>query len=112
MPSEYVLVLTTLPLESDGEAFGRALVDDRLAACVSLLPPMASVYRWQGSVTCERERQVVIKTTRTRVAALFDRVRQLHPYEVPELIVLDIADGAGSYLRWIGENTGTGSASE
>lgn len=105
MTSEYVVVLTTLPIDADGEAFGRTLVEERLAACVNLLPPMDSVYRWEGRVERETERQVVIKTSRDRAVALWDRVRELHPYEVPEFIVLPISDGNDAYLRWVGAST-------
>jgi periplasmic divalent cation tolerance protein len=105
MDPEYVLVLTTLPGDADGAAFGRSLVDERLAACVNLLPLMDSVYRWEGNIEYETERQIVIKTSRQRVAALWDRVRELHPYEVPEFIVLSITDGNEAYLRWVGEGT-------
>ena len=105
MNPEYVVVLTTLPLDADGAAFGRSLVEERLAACVNLLPAMESVYRWEGRVEHETERQVVIKTSRERVVALWDRVRELHPYEVPEFIVLPIIDGNEAYLRWVGEGT-------
>jgi periplasmic divalent cation tolerance protein len=105
MSVEYVVVLTTLPADADGPAFGRALLNERLAACVNLLAPMESVYRWEGSVEQETERQVIIKTTRDRLTALWDRVRELHPYEVPEFIVLAIADGNEAYLRWVGEST-------
>jgi periplasmic divalent cation tolerance protein len=105
MSAEYVLVLTTLPADADGAAFGRSLVDERLAACVNLLAPMESVYRWEGQVEQERERQVIIKTSRARLSDLWDRVRELHPYEVPEFLVLTIADGNEAYLRWVGEAT-------
>ncbi len=103
---EYVIVLTTLPAGAENDAFGRTLVEERLAACVNLLPPMESVYRWEGQVERDTERQVIIKTTRDRVAALWDRIRELHPYETPEFVVLTIADGSEAYLRWIGESTG------
>jgi periplasmic divalent cation tolerance protein len=105
MSVEYVVVLTTLPTDADGPAFGRALLNERLAACVNLLSPMESVYRWEGRVEQETERQVIIKTTRDRLTALWDRVRELHPYEVPEFIVLAIADGNEAYLKWVGEST-------
>jgi periplasmic divalent cation tolerance protein len=105
MSAEYVVILTTLPADADGAAFGRELVDDRLAACVNLMAPMESVYRWEGQVVQETERQIIIKTSRERLAALWDRVRELHPYEVPEFVVLQIADGNDAYLRWIGEST-------
>jgi periplasmic divalent cation tolerance protein len=105
MAAEYVLVMTTLPNDADAAAFGRALVEERLAACVNLLPPMHSVYRWEGQVEQETERQLIIKTTRDRTVALWDRVRELHPYEVPEFVVVPIVDGNDAYLRWIGEST-------
>ena len=105
MNPEYVVILTTLPADADGAVFGRTLVDERLAACVNLLAPMNSVYRWEGQVEQETERQVVIKTSRERVVALWERIRELHPYEVPEFVVLPIVDGSDAYLRWLGEST-------
>jgi periplasmic divalent cation tolerance protein len=105
MTHDYVVVLTTLPADADAAAFGRALVEERLAACVNLLPQMESIYRWEGQVERELERQVVIKTSRLRLVALWERVRDLHPYDVPEFIVLPIVDGNDAYLRWIAEST-------
>lgn len=105
MNSEYVLVLTTLPADAEAPAFARSLVEERLAACVNLLPLMESVYRWEGEVQRESERQIVIKTARERVLPLWDRLREMHPYDVPEFIVLSIVDGSDAYLRWIGEST-------
>jgi periplasmic divalent cation tolerance protein len=101
----HVLILTTLPADADAGAFAEALVDARLAACVNLLPVMESVYRWEGRVQRDSERQVILKTSRERVATLWRRVRELHPYDVPEFIVLPIVDGHDAYLRWIGEST-------
>ena len=105
MTHEYVMVLTTLPADADGPAFARALVDARLAACVNLLSPMESIYRWEGEIEAETERQVVIKTSRDRVAPLWDRVRELHPYDVPEFLVLPIVDSNDAYLRWVVDST-------
>ena len=105
MSVEYVVVMTTLPADADGPAFGRAVLNERLAACVNILAPMDSVYRWEGRVEHETERQVIIKTTRDRLNALWDRVRELHPYEVPEFIVLGIADGKEADGKWGGETT-------
>lgn len=101
----HVLVLTTLPVDADAAVFARTLVSERLAACVNLLAPMESVYRWEGDVQREAERQLIMKTTRARVDALWQRVRELHPYDVPEFLVLAIADGSDAYLRWLGEST-------
>lgn len=105
MTAEYVIALTTLPADADAAEFGRTLVDERLAACVNLMPIMESVYRWEGKIEFEAERQVVIKTSRDRVTDLWDRVRELHPYEVPEFVVMPIVDGNEAYLRWIGDST-------
>lgn len=105
MTSSYVVVLTTLPGDADAATFCRALVEARLAACANVLPLMESIYRWEGEVQHDAERQVVIKTSRERVDALWETVRALHPYDVPEFVVLPIVDGNDAYLRWIGEST-------
>jgi periplasmic divalent cation tolerance protein len=105
MSADYVLVLTTLPIDVDAAAFAHALVEARLAACVNLLPEMESIYRWEGAIERERERQIVMKTSRLRVDALWERVRELHPYGVPEFVVLPIVDGNDAYLQWLGDNT-------
>jgi periplasmic divalent cation tolerance protein len=102
---DVVLVLTTIGADADAVALGRTLVDERLAACVNVLPTMTSVYRWQGRIEEDHERQIVIKTARRRVAALERRLRQLHPYELPEFLVLSVSDGSEGYLRWVGECT-------
>ena len=101
----HVLVLTTLPADADATAFATALVEGRLAACVNLLAPMHSVYRWQGQIEQDTERQLIVKTARDRVDALWQRVREMHPYDVPEFVVLPIVDGNEAYLRWLGEST-------
>ena len=105
MTHEYVTVLTTLPADADGAAFARGILEERLAACINLLPPMESIYRWEGVIEQETERQVIIKTSRERVVALWDRVRELHPYDVPEFLVLPVVDGNDAYLRWVAEST-------
>lgn len=105
MPDEYVIVLTTLPADTDAVAVARTLVTDRLAACINLFGEMTSVYRWEGELSQDAERQIVIKTTRARVDALWERLRDLHPYDMPEFIVLTVVDGSDAYLRWIGDST-------
>lgn len=97
------IVLTTLGADADAVAIARTLIDERLAACVNILPPMTSIYRWEGKVEQDREQQMIIKTARTRVADLQTRVRELHPYELPEFLVLD-ATGSEAYLAWVGES--------
>jgi len=98
---EYVIVLTTLPPDRDAAAFARALVEERLAACVNIQPEMESVYRWKDRVEQDRERQIVIKTRVARVDAVIGRIEQLHPYEVPELLVIPVLAGSERYLGWV-----------
>ena len=97
-----LLVLTTLDLDTDAAPLAQALVEERLAACVKVLPPMLSIYRWKGAVEQAREQQLIIKTSADRLDALKARLAELHPYEVPEVVVID-ADGAASYEAWLAE---------
>lgn len=101
--SDVVLILTTVPDDHRAEMLARTLVEERLAACVNLHPPMVSVYQWQGSVRCETERQFVVKTMRWRVPAVEARIRGLHAYEVPEFLVVSAEGGSETYLAWIKE---------
>ena len=91
---QVVLVLSTVPDDVSAETIARTLVDEKLAACVNLLPPMVSIYRWKGAVERGAERQLVMKTTRARVPALERRLKELHSYEVPEFVVLSIDHGS------------------
>ena len=97
-----VIVLTTVPPEFGVAAMASALVAGGHAACVSVLPVMESTYRWQGAIETAAERQVIIKTTEDRVDALKAALAALHPYEVPELLVLPVTGGGEAYLQWIG----------
>lgn len=103
--ADAVVVLTTLPLTADAADFGRTLVVERLAACVTILGEVQAVYRWQGDICEDRERQVLIKTTRERLEALEQRLRALHPYEVPEYLALPVAAGSAAYLSWLRDST-------
>ena len=105
---DVVLVLTTLGADADALTFARTLGEEHLAACVNVLPPMTSVYRWRGRIEEDQERQIVVKTTRQQVAALEQRLRALHPYELPEFLVLATSGGSDAYLGWILESTRSG----
>ena len=105
MTTDHVLVLTTMPAGADAaHDLARTLVGERLAACVNVLPAMRSIYRWQGDVQEDDERQLLIKTTRTQLTPLWTRLRALHPYDTPEFIVLPVAAGNERYLDWISSN--------
>jgi periplasmic divalent cation tolerance protein len=98
------LVLTTCGSQAEAQKIAHALVERQLAACVNIVPQIASVYRWQGKVETAEESLLVIKTT----AAAFERLREalveLHSYQVPECIEIGIEDGSAAYLEWIGES--------
>jgi periplasmic divalent cation tolerance protein len=98
---DLVLVVTTLPVDHDAGTLAKTLVEERLAACVHLIEPIASYYRWEGAVREDLERQVVIKTTKACVDALQARLKTLHPYEVPELIILHAAGAGEAYAAWL-----------
>lgn len=95
-----LLVLITCPPAS-AEALATALVERQLAACVNLVPNLRSVYRWQGAVERSEETLLLAKTTRAGYAALETAVRALHPYELPEIVAVDIATGLPAYLQWL-----------
>jgi len=98
------LVLVTVPSREDGERIAEALVGDALAACVNLVGPIRSIYRWQGAVCRDDEHLLLIKTTAAGYAALEARVLALHSYENPEVIALPVEQGAAAYLEWIGKS--------
>jgi periplasmic divalent cation tolerance protein len=100
-----VIVLTVVPSDDGTEALAEALVAEGLAACVGVGAPMTSIYTWKGVLERQGERQLIIKTTRERVAALETRLKAMHPYEVPEFVVLAVSDGSQAYLEWIVEAT-------
>jgi periplasmic divalent cation tolerance protein len=102
--AEFVLIFTTMPDDERADALARTLVDERLAACVNVHAPMTSTYRWKGAVEREAERQLVSKTTRARVPDLETRLRALHPYEVPEFLVVAVDGGSAAYLDWVGSS--------
>lgn len=105
IPAPYGLVLTTAASRTEAESIARALVTDRLAACVSLLP-VHSVYTWQGALEQQDEWQLVIKTDLTLFPALETKIRELHSYDVPEILALPIASGSADYLNWLGQSVG------
>jgi periplasmic divalent cation tolerance protein len=107
--TDVLVVLSTFPSAEKATEVGTILVDERLAACVSVAQGVTSIYRWQGGVAREVEVLALIKTTRDRFAALADRLAALHPYELPEIVALETADGSASYLDWVRAETQAGS---
>jgi periplasmic divalent cation tolerance protein len=100
-----VVVFVTAANEESAAAIGRSVVEERLAACANLVGPIRSIYRWQGAVEDAPEYLLLIKTQASRYRALEARVKELHPYEVPEIVAIDIEKGWSPYLNWVHEST-------
>jgi periplasmic divalent cation tolerance protein len=96
-----VIVHCSCPDAGIAARIAHALVDEQLAACVQALPGVTSTYRWHGEVQIGAETLLLIKTTRARMDALARRVAELHPYDTPELLALEVVDGAPDYLAWL-----------
>ena len=105
--SPVCVALTTCPDEGTARRIASALVDERLAACVNILPDMTSIYRWQGVVETTPECLLLVKTRRARLEALRRRLEELHPYDLPELVALPVEGGSSAYLTWVVEETGS-----
>lgn len=100
MPDSVVVALSTCP-DASARSIAEQLVTERLAACVNRVGGVRSTYFWDGSLQDDAETLLIIKTTAARISALRDRLRTLHPYELPELVVLDVTDGNEGYLDWV-----------
>ena len=98
---EAIVVLISCPNEAIAGKLARTLVDERLAACVNILPGMRSVYRWRGAIESESELLCLVKSTRAQFEAVKERVLGLHPYEVPEVVAIPIVLGHSAYLDWL-----------
>jgi periplasmic divalent cation tolerance protein len=103
--SETVVILVTCGSEEEAVKISNALVEERLAACVNLISPVRSIYRWEEKIWDEKEWLLIIKTQRKRFQEIETRVKSLHSYSVPEIIALPIIEGSSSYLNWLAEMT-------
>lgn len=108
MSTDVLVVLCAFPPGDAASTAAQLLVEERLAACVNLVPGVQSVYRWKGAVTREEEVLAVIKTTADRFAALKVRLIELHSYDCPEVIALEVERGHIPYLDWVRDSTGDG----
>ena len=98
------IILTTAGSKEEAQKIARELVERRLAACVNIAGPIESVYRWKGEVESSAEFLLLIKTTAAAFGAVRDAIQELHSYELPECVMLEVADGNEEYLAWIGES--------
>jgi periplasmic divalent cation tolerance protein len=106
MAESVKVVLVTLPDAAAAESLVTRLVEERVVACGTVVPGLTSIYRWQGAVERAGEAMVVFKTTESGAARLVRRVPELHPYDVPEVLVLGVEAGHAPYLEWVVENVG------
>ena len=104
MADEALLVLSTFPDAATARRISRQLVEEKCAACANLLPPVESIYWWEGKVESGNETIVLFKTTADRYPALEATLRQVHPYEVPEIIALPVEGGLPEYLQWVAKS--------
>jgi len=102
---EFLIGLSTASSQEEARKIAETLVEEQLAACVSIVPNIHSIYKWKGSVERTEESLLVIKTTQQHAARIIQRIGQLHSYEVPEVIFLPISSGAENYLAWLSSNT-------
>ena len=103
------IVLTTAGSEEEAKKIANHLVELRLAACVNIVPEIESIYRWQGKVESSREWLLVIKTSSDLFFAVRDAIHELHSYELPECIAINIEDGSAEYLEWLADSLGESS---
>jgi periplasmic divalent cation tolerance protein len=106
--NNYFVVLVTTPDPDSAEKIASALVEERLAACVNIVPAVRSIYRWEGKVTRDAESLMIIKTTAERYAAAELRIKELHSYTTPEVIALRLEAGSAAYLEWLSGSTSDG----
>lgn len=102
---QVLMVLTNVPDEASAGSIAHAVVERGLAACVNVLPAVRSIYRWQGAVEQASEVALLIKTTRQRYPALEAAIKEMHPYEVPEIIATPVVAGLPAYLDWVASET-------
>ncbi|HZR64691.1 MAG TPA: divalent-cation tolerance protein CutA [Terriglobales bacterium] len=105
--TDKVLILTTVGTEAEARKIAENLVDQRMAACVNIVPRIQSVYRWEGRVESAEELLLLIKTTKARAAGVQTAVRELHSYDLPEFVVVSMEDGSAEYLAWIDDSVRT-----
>jgi periplasmic divalent cation tolerance protein len=102
---ESIVVLVTCGSEEEATKIANSLVEERIAACVSIISPVRSIYRWEGKILDEKEWVLIIKTQKKRFEELEKKVKSLHSYSVPEIIGLSIVEGSPAYLEWLEEMT-------
>jgi periplasmic divalent cation tolerance protein len=106
MADQILLAISTFPDAETANRIAQTLVDEKFAACANVIPAVHSIYRWKGRIETAGEVMAFFKTTQDRLAAFEEKLRSLHPYEVPELICFNVDGGSQDYLRWVIDNCG------
>ena len=104
MPDQVLLAISTFPDAETASRIAQTLVEEKVAACANLIPAVHSIYRWKEKIEAAGEVLVLFKTTEDRQAAFDQKLRSLHPYEVPELLFIKVDSGSPDYLRWVSDN--------
>lgn len=99
--SKIIIVFVTVPGLREGTRISRAILTSRLAACVNVIPAIQSIYKWDGKIVQEKEAMLVLKTTRPQYQKLERKIKELHPYEVPEIIAIPLICGSSQYVEWV-----------
>ena len=99
--SDIIIVFVTVPGPREGSRISRAILTSRLAACVNVISGVQSMYQWKGKIVREKEAMLVMKTTRLRYRKLEQKIKKLHPYEVPEVIAIPLICGSSQYIEWV-----------
>ena len=105
MKQSFVQVITTVSEKKDAEKIAKVLIDGRLVACVQIIGPIKSIYRWKGKIENANEWTCLIKTRKTLYKKVESAIKKIHPYEVPEIIAISIAKGSEDYLKWLSDET-------
>ncbi len=103
--SDYIVIYITTGSVNEAEKIGRALVEEKLAACSNIISPIRSIYSWQGKICDDKEALMVVKTRKKHFEQIVKRVETLHSYDVPEIIAIPIVDGSSKYMSWLNEET-------
>lgn len=103
--NKYIQVITTVSKKTDAEKIGKRLIDKRLAACVQIAGPVKSIYRWKSKIETAKEFMCIIKTRKIFYKKVEKAIKKIHPYEIPEIIAMSIAEGSRGYLKWLSDET-------
>lgn len=104
MKKDVLIVFCTVPDDDTGRSLARVLVKEELAACCNIVPGLTSIYRWEGKIEEDSEHLLLIKTNRRTFPSLEKRLKELHPYDVPEIIAVNVEEGNHDYIKWVNDN--------